>query len=67
MPSYQITILPKDEVYLPAINRLVGRSNGAYYTVETKNGLLYALSFPSIEMLESFKEAVTRRLSKRIC
>jgi len=66
MIFYQIIIPKKDEVYVPAINRLVGRSNGMYDATETQTAIVYQISFPSRELLENFKEAVSKRLSKKL-
>lgn len=56
----------KDEIFIPAINRLAKRSEGNYCTAALENGTLYELNFPNKQLLENFKEALKYRLSRKI-
>lgn len=66
MPHYLLTVPEKDEVYIPAINRLAKRSEGNYCTAITENGILYELNFPNQKLMQDFKDALQKRLLQKI-
>ncbi|HEY0091489.1 MAG TPA: hypothetical protein VGB43_03290 [Flavobacterium sp.] len=66
MIFYQMN-LPKTYVeYAPAISRLVSRSKGKFDATETKTEIIYEIAFPDKITLDTFKEAVHKRMSKKM-
>ena len=58
MNVYQLTILDKDEVHIPAIKRFANKCIATYSITTTKDGTIFEFEFPTYNLMQSFKESL---------
>lgn len=59
MNIYQLTILNKDEIHIPAIEKLANTYGANFsHPIETKDGKVFEFEFPAYEHMEKFKASL---------
>lgn len=54
MNEYQLTIIEKDEIHIPAIVRFAKQYGATYTSIETKDGIVFSFDFPLYNQMKNF-------------
>ena len=59
MNVYQLTVLNKDKIHIPTIEKFADKFEAVYpHPIETKDGTIFEFEFPTYEHMKKFKDAL---------
>ena len=54
MNFYQLTVIEKDEIHIPAIKRFANTCGAMYSSIATKDGIVFDFEFPTYNLMKDF-------------